>query len=95
MALFDHQRLAMLLEKEADARGGHSGPQSQSIGNQGVEIEELNHLQRSPYLFPTAGLVRRIEHIDHRAFKCGDANLATRMADRRDPSPLFGNPEKR
>lgn len=94
MTLFNHQRLAMLIKEEADTRGRHSRPEGQGVCNQGVEIEELNHLQRTPYFFPATRLIRRVEHVDHRPFQRGDANLAAGMPDGRHAAPLLRNAAK-
>ncbi len=60
----------MLLQEEAHARSRERGAQLESVGHDGGEIEELDHLERSPDHFPPAAEVGGVEHIDeHRGLE--------------------------
>ena len=51
---------------------------SELAGNQFVQIEKGNALDRfqgPPYLFPTSGRIRSIQHIDEGSFEVGNPDM--------------------
>ena len=64
--IFDHQRLAVLFQEKTGPRRGEGRAQVLDIGDHGIEVEELDHLQGTPDLLPSSALIRRVEDIDQR-----------------------------
>lgn len=73
MFVFDHECVAVLLKKKTNSRGSEGRIERQGVSDYEIEIEELDHFQRSPGFFPVAALVRRIQQIDQSALEQGDS----------------------
>src|SRR5207253_11108307 len=74
----------MLFQEEANSRGRQRRPELHRVRYDGIEIKKFDHLERTPDLFPTAGIAWCVEHIDERSLERRHANGASGVA-------LFGD----
>src|SRR5680860_1397241 len=66
-----HQGFLVLFQKEPHLCSGGCILQQENVLDDLVEIEELNRFQGPPYLFPTSGQVRPVQHVDKGSFQVG------------------------
>ena len=69
VVLLDEEGFAVLLQEKSHPRGRERRAQFERAGDDGGEIEILDHLQRSPDLLPSAAKIRGVEHVDERALE--------------------------
>src|SRR3990172_3033763 len=95
VVLLDEEGLALLLQEEAHARRRERGAQLERIGDDGGEIEVLDHLQRSPDLFPPAAKIGGVEHVDERALEGRHPNGAPGVGLGDHPAAAIRQPVER
>ena len=76
VCVLDEEALAVLLEKDTDPSDGRRRVEEERVGDHGVEVEELDHLQRAPDLLPAAAEHRRMKYVHHRALAGADAHAS-------------------
>ena len=77
MALFDHQRFAMLFQIEANFSDCCRIAEQKSICNHFIEIEEFDRFQGTPYFFPAARKIRSIQNIYQSPLETSDPDFQT------------------
>ena len=73
-ALVDVEHVAMLLEEEADAERTDGGVAGEGLGDDRLEVEELDHLERPPDFLPATADIGSVDEIDERSFEGRDAD---------------------
>ena len=85
------QRFSVLFEEEAYPGDREFGLKLEGVLDDGIDVEELDHLQRAPDLLPAAAPVRCVEHIHKRALKVSYPYDAATMALFNDAPPSAGS----
>ena len=79
------ERFAVQVEEETDLGGRGRVVEEERILDHGIEIEELDRFQGSPYLLPSAAEVGTIQNVDQRALEAGDPHPETEAIHYVDP----------